>query len=347
MTSFQKSLELVSVSPRPILGRERHEATTRFGFEGGRCVKVDGAYFLFVTELFDAPKTAATRLAVWTSADGESFDRLATLAETNYDWNDTTHRMSPWSPIPVYDTATDQWRVFHVGYRRKPGSDQFFNMAGKIAHLESQVSGKAGISGPYRDAGWVEFADHPDPWEGTAGQLSFFPYETSGGWSAFFGANDVPQSIDHSVPAFEQADLGTRFRVGLARASTCSGPWVRRSDSNPVLLDEAFVENPVVTRVHDSLYIAVFDGGRARELSYSMSADGLTWERARRISLEDAPHSLAVARTPLGLIPEDDGTFTLYITAFDGLNPERSVPLWHDGFGAVWRCDLRLLGFGH
>ena len=344
MTRFPRSLELVSVSSVPVLGRETHEGIARFGFEGGRCVKVDDAYFLFVTELFDTPKTAATRLALWTSNDGEDFARLATLAETNYDWEDTTHRMSPWAPIPVYDTAVDRWRVFHVGYRRKPGSDQFFNMAGRIASLESERSGVAGVSGPYRDTGWVEFADDSDPWEGTAGQLSFFPFETSEGWAAFFGANDVPKSIDHAVPAFEQVDLGVRFRVGLARASTCAGPWTRSSDLNPVLLDDTFVENPVVTRIDDSLYIATFDGGRARELSYSMSSDGLTWERARRISLEGAPPSLAVARTPLGLIPERDGTFSLYMTAFDGSNPERIVPLWHDGFGAVWRCTIRLAG---
>jgi hypothetical protein len=343
VTRESLALELVSISSSPVLGREAFEVVTRFGFEGGRCVKLDGTYFLFTTELFDAPKTAATRLALWESADGKSFTRHTTLAETNYDWTDTTYRMSPWSPMAIYDTAAERWRVFHVGYRRKPGSHQFFNMAGRIAQLESEVRGPAGIRGPYRNAGWLELGDEPDPWEGDAGQLSFFPFETRAGWFAFFGANDAPVSIDHAVPAVAQADEGLRFRVGLARASSCSGPWVRCSDVNPVLMDERFVENPVVTRLDDSLFVAVFDGGRARELSYSTSPDGVTWQRARRISLHPAPKSFAVARTPLGLIPEGGDLFSVYVTAFDGRNREKTPPLWHDGFGAVWRCTVKLV----
>ncbi len=49
------------------------------------------------------------------------------------------------------------------------------------------------------------------------------------------------------------------------------------------------------------------------------------------------------ARTPLGLIPEDDGTSTIFFTAFDGENPEKIEPLWHDGFGQIGRVRVRFM----
>lgn len=325
-----------------MLGKTQGLSTSLFGFEGGTCWKVEGKYRLFTTEVFDVPKTAATRLALWESEDGFTFDRVSTLVETNYDWHDTTHNMSPWAPMSVYDEETQRWNIFHVGYRRKAGSDQFFNMAGKIKRLESSVSGWAGVSGPYQDAGWIEFTDTAAAWEGSAGQVGFFPFRSTDGLVAFFAANDATAVIDSALPAYEQVDQGIVFRVGLASSESIQGPWTRLENRNPVLMDPHFVENPVVSRIDDDLFIAVFDAGNHRAMSYSFSRDGLTWDEARRMSLESAPANLAVARTPLGLIHQGDDLFTVFITAFDGVNPDSVEPLWHDGYGEVWRCEVRL-----
>lgn len=337
-------LELVSVDQVPILGPETPGSeVARFGFEGGTSVKEGDRYYVFTTEVFDVPKTAATRLALWASDDGRSFNRITTLAETNFDWNDSTHRMSPWSPMAVYDPSGDRWNVFHVGYRRKPGSDQFFNMSGRIARLVSQSPGRKGIVGPYVEAGWVALQGVQDGWEGSAGEVSFFPYLHGDSWSAFYGCNEVPVHLDDRTLAFEQASTGVRFRVGLSSAPTIVGPWTRENALNPVLLDPDFVENPVVTRVREDLFIVLYDGANVREISYATSSDGLHWGSEMVLALNDvAPAQIKITRTPLGLIDEGDGLFSIYFTAFDGVNPEQIEPLWHEGFGGLWRCNVRL-----
>lgn len=336
-------LELVHFNQQAILGPGTPAAAvSRFGFEGGTSFKEGSRYFIFTTEVFEVPKTAATRLSLWASDDGDNFDRVAILAETNFDWEDRTNRMSPWSPMAVYDPEDERWNVFHVGYRRKVGSDQFFNMSGRIARLVSSVRGRAGIDGPYVDGGWIDLEGLPGEWEGNAGEVSFYPYRQGKSWFAFYGCNEVPEQFDDATLAFEQADLGVRFRVGLARASHLEGPWERLPELSPVLLDPVFVENPVVTKIRDDLFVVVYDGANVREISYAFSADGVHWGEEKLLDLHlAAPPQVKITRTPLGLIDEGDGSFTLYLTAFDGDNLDGVEPLWHDGFGAVWRCTIR------
>jgi hypothetical protein len=57
---------------------------------------------------------------------------------------------------------------------------------------------------------------------------------------------------------------------GRVSAPALSGPWKRLSAHNPVPLDAQHgVENPVVTRLHDGRYIAVWE--RQCEISRSAS----------------------------------------------------------------------------
>jgi len=80
-------LQFISVHPQPIIGKGTKGAeTVRFGFEGGTAVKLFGYYYIFTTENFDEPKTAAVRLALWKSKDGIQFNRIYQLAETNFNW---------------------------------------------------------------------------------------------------------------------------------------------------------------------------------------------------------------------------------------------------------------------
>lgn len=168
--------EFLSLDDNPIIRRgDLGTFDNKFGFEGGTAHKVNGKYYIFTTEIFDEPKTAAVRLALWRSDDGQKFQKQLILATTNYNWRDTTYRMSPWSPMAVYDDQENRWNVFYVGYKLKPGSNEVYNMSGKIRRLISNSNGPEGIEGPYKDDGFVEFKGKPDSWEGICGIVSFFP----------------------------------------------------------------------------------------------------------------------------------------------------------------------------
>jgi hypothetical protein len=337
-------LTVTSVDAAPIVGPDTPGTQgNRFGFEGGTAQKVGGRYYIFTTEVFDEPKTCASRLVLWDSDDGTTFTRRQVLAETNYDWADTTsHRMSPWSPMSVYDPIEERWSVFFVAYSRKPGSEQPYNMSGLIGRLDSTTPSEEGISGPYEDKGFVDIDEVGDSWEGPARLVSFFPYLVDGRWLAFFGSNSAPTFIDPQT--MPQADNVQKilFHVGLAEGKALDGRWTRLSALNPVLMDPEFIENPVVTRIRPDLYAVVYDGANKTEISYAFSTDGITWQPEQLMHLPEVPGWLDAVRTPLGLIAEDDGSFTLYFTAFDGVNPDRVLPLWHDGFGHIGRCRVVL-----
>jgi hypothetical protein len=108
-------------------------------------------------------------------------------------------------------------------------------------------------------------------------------------------------------------------------------------------MDPEFVENPVVTKIHDSLYIALYDGANAeKQISYACSRDGIRWGKEQAVRIPDAPALIGSTRTPMCLIHEGKGVYTIYFTAFDGLNPEKVEPLWHNGYGNVWRMQVTL-----
>jgi hypothetical protein len=337
-------LAVTSLDSAPIVGPDHPgSAGNRFGYEGGTAHKVGGRYYIFTTEVFDEPKTAASRLVLWDSDDGASFTRRLVIAETNFDWEDeTSHRMAPWSPMSVYDPDNERWSVFHVAYSRKKGSEQPYNMAGLIGRHDSRTPGLEGIAGPYEDAGFVDIDEDGDDWEGPAKLVSFFPFLVDGRWLAFYGGNSAPTFIDPNTLPQEDNSAQITFHVGLAEGTSLHGRWERLSELNPVLMDPEFIENPIVTQIRPDLYAVVYDGANRHEISYALSRDGVHWEDEQLMRLADVPDWLDAVRTPLGLIPEDDGTFTLYFTAFDGVNPDQVLPLWHDGFGHIGRCRVAL-----
>lgn len=312
----------------------------RFGFEGGTCHKVADTYYLFTTEVFDKPKTAAVRLALWTSPDGHSFQKKSVIATTNYNWQDTTHRMSPWSPMAIYDPDREVWSVFHVGYRRKANSTNVFNMSGRIFRYDSEVKGKNGIGGPYREGDWVTLLGEPDWWEGPGKIVSFYPYKIGDQWWAFYGGNSVAEHIDASGEGQAARHV---FYAGLAKSKGgITDEWERQYDLNPVQMDSEFIENSVVTKINDNLYINLYDGANDHAISYSWSSDGIHWKPEQLIKFPDPPDWIKSTRTPLGLINEGNDIYSIYFTAFDGNNPEQIPPTWHDGFGHVGLLKVKL-----
>jgi hypothetical protein len=336
-------LELVSLHRTPILkAGDKGTDDNKFGFEGGTAHKVNGVYYLFSTEVFDEPKTSASRLVLWTSADGYAFERKLVIAETNSNWNDSTYRMAPWSPMAVFDDDLNRWSVFSVGYRRKPNSTDIFNMSGRILRFDSQTLGIDGIGGPYSEGDWLDISKKGDAWEGPAELVSFFPYKVNNEWYGFYGSNSAPEFIDPlSKPQNDNA-AKILFCVGLAKANKLTGKWERCTEKNPVLMDPEFIENPIVTKINDNLYIVVYDGANKHDISYTWSTDGITWEKEQTLHIPNAPEWLNAMRTPLGLIDEGNGEYSIYFTAFDGKNPDKILPLWHDGFGNVGLVRVKL-----
>lgn len=339
-------LQLLALDTEPIIGPthpDSHE--NRFGYEGGTAHKVGGRYYIFTTEVLDEPKQSAVRIACWSSADGLAFSRDSVIVESNGDWtDDRTYRMATWSPMAVFDSATDRWHLFYVGYRLKPGSEQPYNMSGRMVHLQSTVAGQEGIGGPFEELGWVNLVGEPDPWEGPAEVCSFFPFRVADGWRAFYGSNTAPEFIDpQSLPQHNNTVPETKFWVGLAAADSILGPWTRQTASNPVLMDPEFIENPIVRHVDEGGYVTVYDGGNTTAISYATSSDGVNWNAEQLLELGEVPAWLNATRTPLGLISEGDGVYTMYFTAYDGVNPEGIEPLWHDGFGYIGRLRVKVL----
>ena len=155
------------------------------------------------------------------------------------------------------------------------------------------------------------------------GTDSFFPYQASDGrWFAFFGSAKTEKPTKKTP--------FPKWTVGLATAEKLEGPWRRCNDRNPLVLDPKFAENPVVTRLDDGLYVAVVDGGN--RMGYTVSDDGVNWCQAVFPEIPDvAVRWWRTMRTPLCLIPEADGTYTVFFTAYS--NKSR--------FAAVGRATFR------
>ena len=215
-------------------------------------MKIDGTYHFFTSEMVGEPMWVKMKIAHWISTDGKAFTRRSTLFESSGNYDGSDERAALWSPMPVFDKEEGLWNLFYVAYRCAPDTpvSQFRNYEGKIWRAVSEVSGEEGLGGPYRDIGIV-LRPGPDsqPWEGLQGTDSFFPFEVGGNWYAFYGSAKVER-------------LPIEFLgVGLAEAPKLAGPWRRRESGNPVLIHPCFTENPIVTKLGESLFLAVFDCG--------------------------------------------------------------------------------------
>ncbi len=301
------------------------------GFEGSRLLKLDGVYHLFTTERAGLPgrersyDRIRTRLAHWSSTDARHWKRLDTLYTANGVYTEiaedhpaSDRRGSLWSFIPVFNEAEDRWNGFYVAYTCNPHIDPV-HCFGRIWRAVSSKPGRAGIGGPYTDVGVIiEPGLSTQAWEGRQGVQFFHPYAINGAWYGWMGGGF----------AFEGSErvrgVRGRWYVGLARAEALAGPWFRLgTDVNPVVsIHPAFVENPVVETLPDGTLISLFDGGPgqmgfANQFGYSLSRDGVRWTPATYLRLDPVITPWwETMRTPLGLVAEGDGLYTIVFTAW-------------------------------
>ncbi len=298
------------------LGTEANQ----FGFEGGCVLKLKGIYHMFTSEMAGEPKWVKMKLAHWASKDGKHWNRKDTMYTSSGDTSGKDPRASLWAPMPVYDDQAKLWNLFYVAYRAPVWPD---NWHGRLWRAVSQKKGPNGISGPWRDVGIILQPDaQSQSWESVQGTDSVFPYKVGNKWMGFYGSSDA----------------ATWWKVGLMQAPGPKGPWKRLTTGNPVTLNgELGTENPVVTRLKSGRYVAVFDTIHepgSHSIGYADSADGLTWSRAKQLVLTQSPEWwVADMRTPLGLVPEPDGSFSLFYTGSAKA----------DGYGCVGVLRLQLI----
>jgi hypothetical protein len=276
----------------------------KYGFEGGRVVKLDGVYHLFTSEMIGDPHWVRMKLAHWISHDGMRWQRVGTLRSSSGDFTGHDPRAALWSPIPIFDPDRNLWNLFYVAYRAAPDTPHQWltNHEGQIWRAVSVESGRAGIGGPYRDVGVVlQRGKDSGSWEGLQGTDSFFPYRVGSNWFALYGS-----ARTESLPI-------ALWQVGLARAAQLGGPWTRCSGLNPLRVEPSFIENPIVSRLADGSFVAVYDNHRANSVGYSFSSDGIHWSVGKQLTVQTGTGVWASeVRTPLGLIDEGNGSFTLF-----------------------------------
>ncbi len=296
----QPVFEISQVSSSPVI-TIGHPGTVenKYGFEGGRAVKINDEYHIFTTEMYGNPLWTKTRLAHWKSRDGIAWERISGLFESTGDFTGTDPRAALWSPMPTYDAGKGRWILTYVAYNSRPNTDSawYRNFNGKIWMAISQKPGYDGIDGPYLDSLVIlQPGRESDSWEGLMGTDSFYPFPVNGTWMAFYGSS--PES------------------VGLASSPDLYGPWTRATQQNPV---RRYIENPIVSRLEDGRYVALFDGcGENRKIGYMVSEDGNHWSKEIFFDLENFVKPWwGLTRTPLGLIQESNNTFTVFFTAYN------------------------------
>lgn len=305
------------------------------GFEAGSVVKVNGVYHMFPTERTGAPDMPAsydrvkTRIGHWTSSDAIRWTRQTPIIESSgvyavvpEDNPMNDRRSAIWSFNAVFSEENNRWYGYYLAYTTDKDVQPNHSF-GRIWRCESQISGKEGIGGPYKDMGIiVEPGLDSQLWEGRQGVASFYPFKVENNWYGFIsGAYPFLTKEDYPLHGGKKK---MAWYVGLAQSKTMEGPWTRMGeDINPLTcIHPTFCENPIVSQLSNGLYIAMFDGGPSylklpNKIAYTLSKDGVNWTRARYIAIDSKVNKWWMTmRTPLCLIPEGDEVYTIVYTAW-------------------------------
>ena len=364
--SFRGRLVTIEDCSEPVIGKDHPDVIAsgnRTGFETGQVVLQNGIYYMFVGEMFDKERQDM-RASLWKSDDGFDWTRVRTLKHSlQYDQSPVNMKKEVWITAAEFNEIENRWNIFYIAYTggirqyKDPEKHRTRDYYGRVFRAASIHLGREGIEGPYEDVDIIMYPEWAEPknlegqqhlsikvvdkkpvenWEGQQAVASFNPFRIDdGSWMAFYGGHwhDPRQS---------------KYIVGLARAEHLSGPWERAYDLKPGMLSKWFSENPVVTRLADGRYIAVFqcriedhDTGegisKANSIGYSISEDGIHWPYRKVVNiLPDHDWTLHM-RTPLGLVPEQGNVFRVYYTC------RQKVERGDDPFFPVGMARVKLI----
>jgi hypothetical protein len=325
-----KKLKLISEHSGPVIGIDHPDVlatNNRSGFETGQVVKIDSVYHMFVNEMFDRPHRDL-RISYWTSTNCINWKRQSTIVSSIPGRTAFNPRSEVWVNAVVYNGEENAWNIFYTAYRggdSTKGEIAGSDYEGRIWRAKSVKQGRNGIAGPYADMGIVLQPDeNSQSWEGQQAIASFFPYLTDKGWFAIYdGHNYIPK---------------TGWPDGMAFAKKLNGPWTRMPlGFNPLTIVDEFAENAIVSQLKDKRYLMVFDSFGDQEIGYSISNDGVNWNKETRVKIQSAKNPWAekgdhYTRTPLCAIEEADGTFTVIYTA--------RMKVGDRNFYAIGKCSL-------
>lgn len=374
-------LHFVHQERQPVLDSRATPGTedNMFGFEGGRVIKENGAYYYFTAEMFRFPVDANMRVALWrASRMSGPWRRLSTIQQSNQSfpqvlftqqcnqaycpWQGATasrFRMrieyacdpddllaSPWAPFPLFDEAEDRWHVLYVGYMCD-GTWMVSAGGGNIFGARSSVPGRRGIEGPYKTYGIVLGPNATEP---------------AKRWGSI--SHTSPDYVD-SIGAYP-LDNGTFAAFigessSLAFAAHPAGPWHVTSAQTKAIStpSSSYNENPTVTKLTrpdgSSIFVAVFDTvySETHGFGLSWSEDGLQWSPGVDVPLPGG------CRTPLGLIDEGDGLASMLFTrrfadcdnqtalptnGADAISPASCANVYSATFHVSWRIANKSSG---
>ena len=92
----------------------------KYGFEGGRVVKIGDTYHMITSEMVGDPYCVRMRTGYWTSENGTDWHRKATIRESDADFTGTSQRAAIWGPMMVYHKKDRRWHLFYVCYKALP-----------------------------------------------------------------------------------------------------------------------------------------------------------------------------------------------------------------------------------
>jgi hypothetical protein len=123
--------------------------------------------------------------------------------------------------------------------------------------------------------------------------------------------------------------------VGLVSAPGLAGPWKRCAELNPLKIEKVFAENPIVTRLENGTYEAVYDSNVPNAIGYTWSRDGVHWAAGEAVIVQPQGTGKWAddVRTPLGLIPEQNNRYTVFYTGYQ--KPHETDRLGVAGVGFV------------
>jgi hypothetical protein len=328
LANGQTNKELKPLSSSSLVVRNYHtepvitistdtSANIKYGFEGGRVIKINNTYHLFTSEMIDSPIWVKMKLGYWTSTDKMNWKRVSTIRESSGDFTGADERAAYWSPLPVWDAESNRWHLFYVAYKSAPSDSNTFrvNMQGRIVHAISATAGMNGIAGPYKDKSIImKPGKESGTWEGLQGVNSFFPWLAGSTWYAFHGSCN-----SEKLPV-------TKWQVGMASSNSLDGPWKRMYSKSPVAFEPGFIENPIVYEVKGRGWLCVYDCEGENVIGWAYSKNGIDWQKGTPLVV--APDAATWSRdtdirTPLGLVHEGGNTFTIFYTAF------QSKPDWN------------------
>jgi len=288
------------------------------GFENGAVVKESGVYHMITTG-WSAGVYAHDIIVQFSSPDKHTWTFGGQVAGCHWENGEWYNPVA--QPALYFSDEADRWELFHIWcIEKKVG----WTPNCTCVRTVSTVRGRSGIIGPWAEDGIVLSPVGAQKWQdGTLDSISN-PFLVGERYYVFIGSG---------------GDCG--WCVGLASGLNVSGPFERVANGSATPLINGtgtakqlhgWNENPLVLRLPSGVYVTVFDFLKPEVtvhhdhvFGFSYSTTGVDWPAENGVAMSLLPHNSSStalwatrARTPMSLIDEGDGIYTMFYTGFAG-----------------------------